>query len=1051
MIAGDKMSKYDKERQALGIKSLGTTTPVNTNAQSKYAAERQAILSGSAYKKEEPTNTFNMPIPASMPQKTESEPVSTEPKPTTGWDKIKSGNILGGLGTLGIESINAAQTGVLNLSRNITDLTKGKGLSWTPNYTYADYAKDVAPESKVTKAIHSGTVGGNILGMGLEVASDPLTFVAGGVFDDLAKAGIKPGALNRAQDLTAQAKKGQEALKKLNKLKPLEKTDTVLKQVDTAKPLNQSWADTLPRYTKDAQGNIVPLKQADNITDLRKPLDSVEKLRSFPKTVAKADITSTELRQMIKDNPLSYTTINNKDTLKYAQDIVDKNFDAAKAIVKEGDSFQNATEAAMAQDIIRRLQNNKQWDEAFEVMETASKKWTTAGQTVQAAAMWRKMTPEGMLNYAKKTMDKANVKMPKGFAEQLTDAMKRINEADNLVDVITQQAGGKVSKFVNKQLVQKSTEQLKDIAIAQVLSDIADQIPSSAWKKVSTVQAMSHLINAKTSLRNILSNTSFGVMENISNVLAIPADVVTSWKTGKRSLTLPKFKGTFKAGMDRAKESALDISLGIDRSGIGFSKYNLPQGKTFKKGIGAAGEKALGYSLRSTDEFYKGQVYDNVLKQQMKISKVDAPTKEMMDYAEQRARYATFQDDSLPARLLQGLKDLANEAGGGKTIRGRSGLTTREFGMGDLLIKYTTVPGNLIARSVEYSPLGMFKTLDVLAKAKKTGVLNQADLAMSIGRTFTGSGLIAAGITLNRMGLLKSEDDDRSKGAIALDRAEGLGNYRVNMTALNRLLNGEDTEMKEGDSLLSYNWLEPVSVAFAIGAAIDNELKKEGTPIEIAYEAGKTSFDEILDLPTLMVIRQMTYQDNVFDVAMTPFVQSAAGFIPAPIRQYGQLTDPIGRETKGANTLETLKNRVVSNVPELRKTLEPRMTPFGDEFKYETDVFNTMINPSTKSTYKPSGVTDKLKQIEDITGEGTHYPRDKAPKSFNLNGIEYELTPKEKTLFMEIAGKETERYYKQLLQNTLTPQNALGTANILEEAKEIAYNKAKYEIAKRRR
>ena len=59
----------------------------------------------------------------------------------------------------------------------------------------------------------------------------------------------------------------------------------------------------------------------------------------------------------------------------------------------------------------------------------------------------------------------------------------------------------------------KTTEQLKDIAIAQVLSDIADQVPSSVWKKLSTIQAFSHLINAKTAGRNIFSNISFGIAE----------------------------------------------------------------------------------------------------------------------------------------------------------------------------------------------------------------------------------------------------------------------------------------------------------------------------------------------------------------------------------------------------------------------------------------------------------------------------------------------------------------------------------------------------------
>jgi hypothetical protein len=69
-----------------------------------------------------------------------------------------------------------------------------------------------------------------------------------------------------------------------------------------------------------------------------------EKPLSFPQTVAKGDITAPELKQMIKNNPLSYKPINNPETLKYAQEIVEQNFDAAKTIIKEGESLSNATE-----------------------------------------------------------------------------------------------------------------------------------------------------------------------------------------------------------------------------------------------------------------------------------------------------------------------------------------------------------------------------------------------------------------------------------------------------------------------------------------------------------------------------------------------------------------------------------------------------------------------------------------------------------------------------------------------------------------------------------
>ena len=377
------------------------------------------------------------------------------------------------------------------------------------------------------------------------------------------------------------------------------------------------------------------------------------------------------------------------------------------------------------------------------------------------------------------------------------------------------------------------------------------------------------------------------------------------------------------------------------------------------------------YELVVPDEAFKGQVYDDVLKQQMAAAKVTEATQDMMKYAKYRTEYATFQDDSLPARILQGVKDVLNNIGGGTRRVGKSGIKTREFGAGDLLIKYTTVPGNLISRSVEYTPAGLFKILSIAKDAKLSGAMKQSEIAMTIGRAITGTSMIAAGAWLRRNGLIISADTGRGKNAQSLDQAEGLGNYKVNISAVERLLDGGDTTPQDGDELYSYNWIEPLGVQLAIGAEIDKEVQKGGETSKIAFNAGNAAMEEILDLPTLSVIRQMTYQDNAFDVAITPVVQSVSGFVPGPVRQYAQYQDPTARLTKGTSPIGGALNRLKSSLPSVniggvdygRKTLEPKIDPFGREVKYPGGVFNSFFNRGQSSTYKPSEVTPRLKQL----------------------------------------------------------------------------------------
>ena len=787
-----------------------------------------------------------------------------------------------------------------------------------------------------------------------------------------------------------------------------------------------------------------------------------EKLLSFPQTMENSDTTAPELKQMIKDNPLSHQPINNPDTLKYAQQIVDQDFEAAKRVVMEGESFSNATESAMAQDIIRRLQNERKWDDAFDVMEATARKAKTSGQAIQAFSMWRRMTPEGMLKYAHRVFDKTGMKMTGEFADKLTDSMKRIQEITDpkaLQQQIINQ-GGKVPEWAQRHMDNKTIEQLQDIAMAQVLMDISNEMPKSAWRKASSIQAMSHLINIKTALRNILGNLSFSAVEKISNAVAVPVDVIASKFTGKRSLTTPQFKGTFKAGLDQATESAFDAALGIDRTGTSKGKYNVPIGGSFKKGsAGAFGEKIMKYELNVPDEFFKGQIYSDVLQQQMKVAGVAEPTADMIDYANARAKYTTFQDDSLPAKILQGLKDVLNLAGGGEFKKGKSGIKTHEFGLGDFLIKYTTVPGNLISRTLEYTPAGMAKIFTTANNAKLSAPTKQAEIAMVIGRSITGTALIGFATLLNRLGLLISEDKDRGKNAQALDQAEGLGNYKVNVTAVERMINGEDTTPQAGDSLQSYSWIEPLGTLIAIGAEVDKQIKKDdNTFASGAFNVGNAAMEEILDLPTLSVIRQMTYQDNAFDVLMTPLVQGVSGFVPGPIRQAAQMQDPVARLTKSDSQGGAILNRIQTSLPSVniggvdygRKSLEPKINAWGQEVTYPGGLFNSLINPGQTSTYQPSEVTSQLKQLEDITGKTDFYPRFTAPYSFTHNKQPITLTPEEKTIYMRLEGEEVHKRFKEILANGVAEETAEKTIKALNKAKDKASSMARDEILKNR-
>ena len=769
------------------------------------------------------------------------------------------------------------------------------------------------------------------------------------------------------------------------------------------------------------------------------------KLRSFPQTLQQSNATAAELKQLINDNPQRYQPRSNEETLKVVKEIVDKNFSGSKQLVMEGNRFNSNTESAMALEVVKRLQDNKQWDEAFEVMSATSRKFTNAGRDVQSAAMWRKMTPEGMSKYALRVVDQANEQLPVG------NKLKLSNELQERI----------VNGMKEIELMEDGIE--KDKATALILDDIASQVPSSLGRKISTFQAISHLLNGKTILRNIFGNTSFSIAETVSNMWAMPFDKAISLKTGNRTVSMPTFKDPLKAGLERAAKSANDIKLGIDSTLVESGKYDLFKGQTFRTGPLSKLEKALSYSLKVPDELFKGFRQKQALQQMTKMAGLTEPTSEMIEQAAHEARYATFQDNSLPATLLQGFKELANKIPlgkiSGKLIPGQSLKTTREFGVGDLIVKYTRVPGNLISRSVEYTPMGTLKALNLMAEAKKSGVLNQRELSLTLGRTMTGTSMIGLGAWLHNKGLIIGEDKDADRDARALDRAEGLGNYKVNISALKRILGNGDTKPQPGDELYSYNWNQPVSVAFAIGSTIDQEYKKMGITPQLASKISGNSMDEILDLPTLFIIQKMFYEgmssdSNPFTIATVPIAEGLPGFIPSTIRQTAQLTDPIARNTKGKSILENTGLKIKNNLPGLKNTLLPKLNAYGEKVQYPTGLGTNLLNPANKSIYLPKPFTPKLKQLEKLTGENKHYPTSTPVKSFSKNKIEYDLTPEEQNKFQEVAGQEILRLYENILGNKeiekLSDTQSKLIVKRLADAISNAREKAKKEIIRGR-
>src|SRR5690606_31870018 len=119
--------------------------------------------------------------------------------------------------------------------------------------------------------------------------------------------------------------------------------------------------------------------------------------------------------------------------------------------------------------------------------------------------------------------------------------------------------------------------------------------------------------------------------------------------------------------------------------------------------------------------------------------------------------YRTFNDATKLSEGAASIKKALNKISGYVT-------QTEDFGLGDLVLKYPRTPANIIARAIDYSPIGVaISMLQIMTDKDASGYLKQKIAAESLARGLAGTSLIAAGMVLAKLGIITGNKDDDDK------------------------------------------------------------------------------------------------------------------------------------------------------------------------------------------------------------------------------------------------------------------------------------------------
>lgn len=817
----------------------------------------------------------------------------------------------------------------------------------------------------------------------------------------------------------------------------------------------------------------------------------------------------------LREKDMQYNVASEKQSMEDAQQRLTADYEGEKTRLFQNGEEWKPTDLDAAMGVISQeldtARQNGDYREVIKWAQLVRSKGTQAGQLVQAFAKYTR-TPEGVLIRAAEDLSRSTLsaKQQKELLDRIakfSETLEAIQTGDKeaLIQLILKQAKQRNTPVSKKTLAAMRADTtdfkfLYDTAITQLDQIAKDYIKTSFGRKVSTFQTLSHLLNLRTAGRNLGSNNIFSLVDSAASDAAILPDLMLSLITGERKVGLDRSRLS-KAAREGAKDArnrsrievALDVAPNDRRDKYGTSRRTWKMTGNWGSRMMSRAEKALGFELNYTDESAKGAIRAQIKQSLQPYVDNGTMTEAEADYyAEQEALYRTFQDDNFFSTVLSEIaKPALNTLGfGGATplIKGKK-LMTHDFGLGDIVVKYTQVPGALISRAIEFSPAGYIKALRNLYQmfksrhelATRTDLTDekrtelklaqdtaQRKAALFIGRATTGIGLIELFAALASAGLLHRGDDEDDPDAKALAAAMGMSGTQLNISAMMRSLAGEGTEWQEGDELASLDFLEPLNSLMTIGTLVARSDEAAGLG-EIAIKSLPALKNAISELSVMQTLRTIvdtnTYYtpdsglgaededwDRFLTVSLNVALSGATGFVPAPVRQLAQATDSSNRDAYSerdvwAKTWAQLR----SAVPGLRETLPEKLTNFGEPKPTENAFLravNAFLMPGTVSTYKPSSAADELADVYDSTDDANIYPDRNAPYKLTITSdgekTEYALTPEERSTYQRVRGQLSEELIDSARASAAYQQgSAMEKAEMLTTAKNYANYVAK--------
>lgn len=677
-----------------------------------------------------------------------------------------------------------------------------------------------------------------------------------------------------------------------------------------------------------------------------------------------------------------------------------------KSAMKAGNVSKKNT--AMGWALYNNAANSGDTETALDVLSDMVQHQRSAAQALQATRILKQLSPETQLYQAQRSIANLQTQLNEEYGDDKAPKLK-------------------IDQTLTEQFMKAADQAERDAVLANIYRDIGKQMPSRFKDKWNAWRYLAMLGNVRTHVRNVVGNAGFVPVVAAKNVVATGIEKAVYRLSGgkmQRSKEFVSGKGgkalLEAAAQDYAKVADVAMSGGKYSDFANANKY-IEEGRVIFKIVKPleAARKANSKALDAEDAWFSKPHYAYAMAQYCKANGITAEmiakggdkVVKAREYAIKEAQKATYRDTNA---FSQAISELGRMGRNSKNGAKRTIATVMEG-----ILPFRKTPANILARGVEYSPIGLLNGFKQAAFDVRKGTKTAAEAIDAISAGLTGTGLLALGLFLAAQGLVRGHGDDDDKKNNFMELA-GHQAYAL--------------ELPNGTSV-TLDWLAPECLPFFVGV---NLCELSGGNPELTTMADWLTAISQVSEPMLEMSCLQSLND-VFDSvgyassnglpglptalvnAATSYVSQGIPTILGQAERTGEglrYTTFTSKNSKLTNNVQYALGRASAKIPIWDYSQIPYIDAWGrteSTGDMGTRAFNNFLNPAYTSTVDMSAMEQELLRLYEVTGENVFPSR--AKKYFNADNQEINLTGEQYVTYAQKKGGEAYKWLTELTQS----------------------------------